>query len=77
MYTIFSVEDVNRRKYLAQARLPRYGYITRPSSVGQPASEESAWVQNWANVTPTDQYTTSPTVPVSAGLTAQTQVCIT
>lgn len=69
----FSVEEVNRRKYLAQARLPRYGYVTRPSSVGQPASEESAWVQNWANVTPTEQqHTISPAVPVSAG---PPQVC--
>lgn len=68
------VEEVNRRKYLAQARQPRYGYITRPSSVGRPTSEESAWVQNWANITPT--HTISPAVPVSSGPTAQPQVCI-
>lgn len=59
------VGEVNRRKYLAQARLPRRGYVTRPSGVGQSASEKSHWAETWANVTPSEQqHTLQPTAPV-------------
>ena len=65
-------EDVNRRKFLAQARMPRPGYVTVQSSVGQLASDQSSREQAWARVTPTGPQD-SPIGPV---YTAQPMVYI-
>ncbi|CAI8014507.1 hypothetical protein GBAR_LOCUS9049, partial [Geodia barretti] len=45
-----SVEEVNRTKYLAQAHMPRPGYVTVQSRVGGGSLQRSSWEEAWAKV---------------------------
>ena len=60
----YTVEETNRRKFLAQAYMPRDNYFTRPFRVDQPASEQSSREQAWAKVNPTEWRHTASTEPV-------------